>query len=238
MTAVSPWSLCAEFVLIVCLHLLACLPADSCLNRPGVSHPVAEASSSAAGSSLPATRGTGRLWPAPGRPDGGRRRRGPGNRTGRAPSGAPGLQALLCPRPPVPALARDYLAAHGIAGRCELTGGDFIASVPRRHRLHPVKSVLHDWDDGRCVTILRTCRAGMYHTAQLVTVKLALSQTMTADPALLPAALLDLIMLAYTGRREPPQPSSLTFSNRRRCASSEYPPPRRATNAHGRPSLS
>jgi O-methyltransferase domain/Dimerisation domain len=114
----------------------------------------------------------------------------------------PGLRGVLCERPPVLALARGYLAAHGVAGRCELVPGDFFASVPRGGDLYLLKSVLHDWDDGRCVMILRNCRAAMHPAARLAIVEFVLPQTMTADPALLPAALLDLIMLAYAGGRE------------------------------------
>lgn len=114
----------------------------------------------------------------------------------------PGVRGVLCERPPVLALARGYLAAHGVADRCELVAGDFFASVPDGGDLYLLKSVLHDWDDGRSVTILRNCRAAMHATARLAIVEFVLPQTMTADPALLPAALLDLIMLAYAGGQE------------------------------------
>jgi hypothetical protein len=114
----------------------------------------------------------------------------------------PDLRAVLYERPTVLPLARDYLTAHGVEDRCDVVAGDFFASVPDGADLYLLKSVLHDWDDDRCVTILRNCRAAMHDTARLVIVEFVLPERMTADPALLPAALLDLIMLTYAGGRE------------------------------------
>ena len=114
----------------------------------------------------------------------------------------PDLRAVLYERPTVLPLAREYLAAHGVADRCDIVAGDFFTSVPDGADLYLLKSVLHDWDDDRCATILRNCRAAMSDTARLAIVEFVLPERITADPALLPAALLDLIMLAYAGGRE------------------------------------
>jgi hypothetical protein len=64
------------------------------------------------------------------------------------------------------------------------------------------ESVLHDWDDDRCVAILRNRRAAMDEAARLVIVELILPERMTASGPMLSAALLDLIMLAYAVGRE------------------------------------
>ena len=112
------------------------------------------------------------------------------------------LRAVLYERPTVLPLARDYLSAHGVVDRCEVVAGDFFVSVPEGADLYLLKSVLHDWDDDRCLTILRNCRAAMETTARLAIVEFVLPERMTEDPGLLPAALLDLIMLAYAGGRE------------------------------------
>ena len=114
----------------------------------------------------------------------------------------PDLQGMLYERPTVLALARHYLTAHGVADRCDVVAGDFFASVPEGADLYVLKSVLHDWDDDRCVTILRNCRAAMHGASRLAIVEFVVPEQMTADPVLLPAALLDLIMLAYAGGRE------------------------------------
>jgi precorrin-6B methylase 2 len=114
----------------------------------------------------------------------------------------PTLRAVLLERPGVLELARAYLAEQGVDARCELVEGDFFASVPTGGDLDMLKSVLHDWDDQHCVTILRNCRQAMSNRARLAIVEFVLPERMAAAPESLPAALLDLIMLAYAGGRE------------------------------------
>ena len=67
---------------------------------------------------------------------------------------------VLLERPGMLELAKRYLAEQGVADRCELVEGDFFSSVPAGGDVYVLKSVLHDWDDDRCVAILRNCRAG------------------------------------------------------------------------------
>ena len=112
------------------------------------------------------------------------------------------MRAVLLERPGVLELAHSYLSAQGVADRCELVAGDFFASVPAGGDLYLLKSVLHDWPDDRCVTILRNCRAAMDSAARLAIVELLLPERVTPSPDALHAALLDLIMLAYAGGRE------------------------------------
>jgi hypothetical protein len=112
------------------------------------------------------------------------------------------IAGVLFERPGMLELAKRYLSEQGVADRCELGEGDFFASVPTGGDVYVLKSVLHDWDDDRCVAILRNCRAAMDEAARVAIVELSLPERMTASPQLLPAALLDLIMLAYAGGRE------------------------------------
>jgi precorrin-6B methylase 2 len=114
----------------------------------------------------------------------------------------PEIAGVLLERPGMLALAETYLAEQGVADRCELVEGDFFASVPAGGDVYVLKSVLHDWDDERCVAILRTCRAAMTDAARLVIVELTLPEHMTAGAQMQSATLLDLIMLAYAGGRE------------------------------------
>ena len=65
-----------------------------------------------------------------------------------------------------------------------------------------LKSVLHDWDDERCIAILQSCRAAMGQAARLAIIELLLPEHMAPGDAMLSAALLDLTMLAYAGGRE------------------------------------
>ena len=114
----------------------------------------------------------------------------------------PGLSGVLYERPPVARLAAPYLAEQGVDDRCRIVEGDFFASVPDGGDVYLLKSVLHDWDDDRCRTILTRCRAAMGPRARLVIVEIVLPDHMTDDPGLVPGTLLDLIMLAYAGGRE------------------------------------
>ena len=114
----------------------------------------------------------------------------------------PEIAGVLLERPGVLKLAQDYLSEQGVADRCELVEGDFFSSVPAGGDVYVLKSVLHDWDDDRCVDILRTCRAAMDEAARVVIVELILPERMTPSAPMLSAALLDLIMLAYAGGRE------------------------------------
>jgi len=112
------------------------------------------------------------------------------------------LRGVLYERPTVASLARVHLAEHGVDARCEVVEGDFFSEVPEGADLYLLKSVLHDWDDERCHTILQNCRAAMHDGARLAIVEFVLPDTMASDPSLLPGALLDLIMLTYVGGRE------------------------------------
>jgi hypothetical protein len=114
----------------------------------------------------------------------------------------PEIAGVLFERPGMLELARGYLAEQGVADRCELVEGDFFASIPAGGDVYLLKSVLHDWDDERCVAILRTCRAAMGPSARVAIVELLLPDRMTPSGPMLSAALLDLIMLAYAGGRE------------------------------------
>ena len=114
----------------------------------------------------------------------------------------PELAGVLLERPGMLELAAAYLAEQGVADRCELVEGDFFASVPAGGDVYVLKSVLHDWDDERCVAILRNCRAAMDEAARLVIVELILPERMTPSGPALSAALVDLIMLAHAGGRE------------------------------------
>lgn len=114
----------------------------------------------------------------------------------------PRLSAVLYERPPVAKLARQYLSEQEVADRCVIAEGDFFTAVPEGGDVYILKSVLHDWDDDRCGTILSNCRAAMGPRARLAIVDFVLPNQMTADPALVPGAFLDLIMLTYAGGRE------------------------------------
>jgi hypothetical protein len=70
----------------------------------------------------------------------------------------PGLRGVLFDEPYVVTTHRLDVAE--TRGRWAVAAGDFFAEVPAAD-VHMLKRVLHDWDDERCVTILRSCRRAL-----------------------------------------------------------------------------
>ncbi len=82
--------------------------------------------------------------------------------------------------------------------RTELVAGDFFASVPTGADLYLMKHILHDWDDARCLTVLRNVRAAMSRDARVVIVEMLIPDDGSPSPAIL----LDLNMLVMLPGRE------------------------------------
>ncbi len=80
----------------------------------------------------------------------------------------PGLRGILFDMPHVIEGARAYIATQGLAERCDVVGGDFFQSVPAGAGAYFMKHIIHDWDDERCVKLLRTCHAAMPARAKLL----------------------------------------------------------------------
>jgi orsellinic acid C2-O-methyltransferase len=66
----------------------------------------------------------------------------------------PGLQGVLFDMESGLAEADARLDEAGVRDRCQVVPGDFFESVPEGRDAYIMKSVIHDWDDERCVTIL------------------------------------------------------------------------------------
>ena len=73
----------------------------------------------------------------------------------------PTLRGILFDMPHVTEGARKYIAEQGVADRCEVIAGDFFASLPAGADAYFMKHIIHDWDDERCLRILRNCHAAM-----------------------------------------------------------------------------
>jgi SAM-dependent methyltransferase len=82
--------------------------------------------------------------------------------------------------------------------RCSYVAGDFFISVPQGADAYILCGVIHDWDDGRAITILRNCRRAVADTGKLLLVDMLVPET----DAMSFSKLLDLNMLAMTGGRE------------------------------------
>jgi hypothetical protein len=83
----------------------------------------------------------------------------------------PAATGVLFDVPGAIRFARGRFEATGLVGRCEFVSGDFFESVPAGADVYILKSVLHDWDDERCASILANCRQAMGSHARLLLVE-------------------------------------------------------------------
>lgn len=122
---------------------------------------------------------------------------GNGELLGRILSAHPRLHGLLLERPHTVETARGLLGASGHATRCTFRAGDF-ADVPAGGDVYVLSRVLHDWDDDRCLDILRHCARAMPDTADLLVVE----RVLPTDGSASLATAWDLHMMCNVGGRE------------------------------------
>lgn len=115
----------------------------------------------------------------------------------------PNTRGVLFDLPHVVVGARPVLEAAGVADRCQTVGGSFFESVPAGGDAYVLMQILHDWDDGRALQILRSCRAAMAPGAMLVVIDRIVPERIEAGPRSRQITTTDLIMLVLTpGGRE------------------------------------
>jgi hypothetical protein len=83
-------------------------------------------------------------------------------------SASPGLRGIVFDLPHVAERARAFIAAQGLADRCEFAGGSFFVAVPSGAGAYFMKHILHDWGDAECGEILGACRKAMSDEARLL----------------------------------------------------------------------
>lgn len=108
--------------------------------------------------------------------------------------GRPRLRGALVEAEGVLGEAGRYLEARGVRDRVELTPGDMFERVDAAADVYVLKDILHDWDDRRCLQVLRTTRAAMAPGARVVLVE-ALQERDRVEPV---ASLVDVHMLTQT----------------------------------------
>src|ERR1700722_16320922 len=69
------------------------------------------------------------------------------------------------------AAAEEVFRAAGVADRCRIVPGDFLASVPTGADAYVVSNVLMDCDDAVAITLLGNCRVAMVPTGRLFVVE-------------------------------------------------------------------
>jgi hypothetical protein len=114
----------------------------------------------------------------------------------------PHLRGTVFDRPGAEAGAQACIAAAGLGARCRFEAGSFFETLPSGADSYLLKSILHNWDDERCATVLAACRAAAPAHARLLIVERLRPHRMCGrwrDEGL---ARTDLNMLAGLGGRE------------------------------------
>jgi O-methyltransferase domain len=117
-------------------------------------------------------------------------------------SAYPALHGTVIDRPAAVERARQQIADAGLADRCDAVGGDFFKAVPSGGDAYMLKHVIHDWDDARALTILKTCHRAMVANGRLLLIEGVYPPRI--DPSLESrgAAANDVNMLVCTGGRQ------------------------------------
>ncbi|MCS5697652.1 acetylserotonin O-methyltransferase [Cyanobium sp. FGCU-52] len=98
-----------------------------------------------------------------------------------------------------PQVVAPVVVPAALEGRMQVHGGDFFREVPAGADAYLLKHIIHDWNDGACLTILGHIRSAMAPGGRVLLVEQVIPEG--NDP--FPGKLLDLNMLVMTeGGRE------------------------------------
>jgi hypothetical protein len=95
--------------------------------------------------------------------------------------------------------ASKHLGQIGISHRVEFVAGDFFKSVPAIADAIILKSIIHDWNDARSISILRNCREALPSKGKLLLVERLMPEKPAATDEDKAHALSDLNMLRGPG---------------------------------------
>lgn len=111
----------------------------------------------------------------------------------------PQLSGVLLDLPSVASGAPEVLAALGVAGRCEVLGGDMFQEVPAGADSYVLSCVLHDWPDDRAAAVLARVRAAIPDSGRLLIIEAVIGASGTPMALAIQA---DFAMLMYGGGKE------------------------------------
>jgi hypothetical protein len=112
----------------------------------------------------------------------------------------PGARGVLFDRPEIIAGAKNAIESSNLADRIELAGGNFLAEAPAGGDLYLLKSILHDWPDDACETIVRNVHRAASPDSRIVIIEMLLPEGPAGTPS--PVPLMDMNMLVMLGGRE------------------------------------
>lgn len=114
---------------------------------------------------------------------------------------APLARGVVLDRLHAAPMAETRIAAAKLVGRAGFVAGDFFEAVPPADLLL-MKSVLHDWDDDRCVRLLGRCGAALQPGGAVAIIERVVPQRVELASAHRHTCRSDLNMLVATGGRE------------------------------------
>jgi hypothetical protein len=106
------------------------------------------------------------------------------------------LHGIILDLPDVVPSATAAAAAAGLAERSKALAGDFFRSVPEAD-IYLLKHILHDWNDGEAVRILKGCRKAMRPGGRVIVIEALLGEI--GEPGFAPFMDLNM-MVMLTGR--------------------------------------
>lgn len=110
----------------------------------------------------------------------------------------PGLRGIVFDLPHVVEGAKPRIESSGLASRCEIATGDFFEAVPHADS-YVLKSIIHDWDEPRAVTILKNCATAMRgNSGKVILLEFVINPG--NEPSM--GKWIDLEMLTMAGGRE------------------------------------
>ena len=120
-----------------------------------------------------------------------------GNLIGHVLAAHPQPRGVLFDLPQAMTEAPARLQALGVADRVTIQGGNAFDSVPPGADAYLLSHVIHDWNEDKCLTILRNCRAAMATTSRLLIIELVLREGNAPG-----FGSSDMVMMALTGGAE------------------------------------
>jgi SAM-dependent methyltransferase len=120
----------------------------------------------------------------------------------------PETRGILLDLPSVADRAEEVMAGSDVSDHCRFVGGDFFDSVPASCDAYLLRHVLHDWEDGEAVAILRNCRNAMQPGGRVLVVETVIPSG--NEPCF--GKWLDLMMLVVGGRERTREEYAELFS--------------------------
>jgi len=108
------------------------------------------------------------------------------------------MRGVLFDLPGVIERAKLALKKAGIAERCQAVGGSFFETIPSGADAYMLRHIIHDWDEDKCVTILKNIGRAMKSGAKVLLIETIIPPG--NEPSF--GKLLDITMLTVPGGME------------------------------------